>query len=300
MMMMMQVLKDFVRTVSYVTVKQTRSLIFRSSAENTHHHYRSIEVLRFFHRSMSSSSYNPLHSIKLSSIVDSIPDWDKPEGAQTNTEGGSSDMGKNLKAIVDKSSAFFNPPSWLTTTPTNDSKPLSQFPPEDDSSSTKKAINKAPAWIDSTEASKQVSKQTYKSDTDTEKNDNNNKPIIDVDLSDIPEEVQEKMRKYHLVLRGSYMAISTLMFIAAVQSMIFQFDVGLIFMALYTMVFSCMLCCFELALTVSKQHRIHIVSFYQHDNNSLMSILLYCTHYSAYLEDTSNQLRVHVLSSGSF
>lgn len=205
---------------------------------------------------MSSASYNPLHNIKLSSIIDSIPDWDKPEGSQTKTEGdtSSSDVSKNLKTIVGKSSSFFNPPSWLATTPTNDSKPLSQFPPEDDVSSSsnsstgvasQKAINKAPTWIDSAEASREVSKQIDKSDIE------NNKPVMDVDLSDIPEEVQEKMRKYHLVLRASYMVISTLMFVAAVQSMIFQFDLGLIFMALYTMLFSCMLCCFELALTVS-------------------------------------------------
>lgn len=227
---------------------------------------------------MSSSSYNPLHSIKLSSIVDSIPDWDKPEGAQTKTEGGSSsDVGNNLKAIVGKSSAFFNPPSWLSTTPTNDSKPLSQFPSEDDSSSTgvvSQKGSKAPTWIDSAEASTLGSKQTVKSDSEK----NNNKPTIDVDLSDIPEEVQEKMRKYHLVLRGSYITISTLMFVAAVQSMIMQFDIGLIFMALYTMLFSCMLCCFEIALTVSNSQRHQIVSFHQHnDNNPLICNLLYCT-----------------------
>jgi hypothetical protein len=229
---------------------------------------------------MSSSSYNPLHSIKLSSIVDSIPDWDKPEGAQTKTEGSTSDVGKNLKSIVGKSSAFFNPPSWLATTPTNDSKPLSQFPSEDDSnvSSTgvvsQKAVSKAPTWIDSTDASTLGSKQTVKSDIEK----NINKPTIDVDLSDIPEEEQEKMRKYHLVLRGSYITISTLMFVAAAQSMILQFDIGLIFMALYTMLFSCMLCCFEIALTVSNSQRYRIVSFYHHDDsNPLIYILLYCT-----------------------
>jgi len=180
-------------------------------------------------------SYNPLHSI--SSIVDSIPDWDKPEGAQTKSEG--TDVGKNLHAIVSKSSTFFNAPSWLATTPTNDSKPLTQFPSEEDG----KVVNKAPTWIDSTETSQQVGKQLDKSDNEKSK-------PIDVDLSDIPEEVQEKMRKYHLVLRVSYIAISTLLFIAAAQSLVLQFDLGLIFMALYTMVFSCMLCCFEVALTV--------------------------------------------------
>jgi hypothetical protein len=227
---------------------------------------------------MSSSSYNPLHSIKLSSIVDSIPDWDKPEGAQTKTEGSSSNVGNNMKAIVGRSSAFFNPPSWLATTPTNDSKPLSQFPSEDDSSTevVSQKGSKAPTWIDSAEASTLGSKQTVKSDS--EKN-NNNKPTIDVDLSDIPEEIQEKMRKYHLVLRASYITISTLIFVAAVQSLIMQFDVGLIFMALYTMLFSCMLCCFEIALTVSnRQSALSIDSFHQHDdNNPLICILLYCT-----------------------
>lgn len=226
---------------------------------------------------MSSSSYNPLHSIKLSSIVDSIPDWDKPEGAQTKTEGSSSNVGNNMKAIVGKSSAFFNPPSWLATTPTNDSKPLSQFPSEDDSSTevVLQKGSKAPTWIDSAEASTLGSKQTVKSDS--EKN-NNNKPTIDVDLSDIPEEIQEKMRKYHLVLRASYITISTLIFVAAVQSLIMQFDVGLIFMALYTMLFSCMLCCFEIALTVSNRQSYQIDSFHQHDdNNPLICILLYCT-----------------------
>lgn len=227
---------------------------------------------------MSSSSYNPLHSIKLSSIVDSIPDWDKPEGAQTKTEGSSSNVGNNMKAIVGRSSAFFNPPSWLATTPTNDSKPLSQFPSEDDSSTevVSQKGSKAPTWIDSAEASTLGSKQTVKSDS--EKN-NNNKPTIDVDLSDIPEEIQEKMRKYHLVLRASYITISTLIFVAAVQSLIMQFDLGLIFMALYTMLFSCMLCCFEIALTVStRQSALSIDSFHQHDdNNPLICILLYCT-----------------------
>jgi hypothetical protein len=118
--------------------------------------------------------------------------------------------------------------------------------------------SKAPTWIDSAEGSTLGSKQTVKSDS--EKN-NNNKPTIDVDLSDIPEEIQEKMRKYHLVLRGSYITISTLIFVAAVQSLIMQFDVGLIFMALYTMLFSCMLCCFEIALTVSNSQRYQLIHF---------------------------------------
>ena len=172
-------------------------------------------------------SYNPLHSLR--SVVDNIPDWDKPEGAEE-----SNSTSKNSTTTSTKTSSWLNAPSWLNSTTTNSEK---NFVPvdEDEENGTKSQIDtKPPQWIDNKGEDGQNSvKQSKK---------------MDVDLSDIPEETLVKMRKYHLTLRAMYIIVALLISVAAFISLVGQFNIGLVFMALYSVIFASLICCMEFAL----------------------------------------------------
>lgn len=77
------------------------------------------------------------------------------------------------------------------------------------------------------------------------------KPHIDTDMADLDPAVLKQMQRFHLILRLLYMADCVLLCTAAALSLTGQSDLGLVFFAFYVFLFSAILCCFEVALTVS-------------------------------------------------
>lgn len=191
-------------------------------------------------------SYNPLHS--LPSVVDTIPDWDKPEGAEKSNNTTS----KNSISASTKTSSWLNAPSWLNSTTANSQKTFEAVNEDEENVIKSQIDTKPPQWSDE--------KVLVDGQDSTKKSKK-----IDVDLSDIPEETIEKMRKCHLTLRGMYIIVALLICIAAFISLIGQFNIGLVFMALYSVIFSSLICCMEFALIP-----VIIVSF----KYSLYSIIL--------------------------
>lgn len=74
------------------------------------------------------------------------------------------------------------------------------------------------------------------------------KAPINTDMTDIDPDVLKQMQRWHLALRVLYICSSVFLAVAAGLSLTGQSDLGLIFMAIYVLFFSAMICCFEFAL----------------------------------------------------
>ena len=71
------------------------------------------------------------------------------------------------------------------------------------------------------------------------------------DLSDIDEETKNSMRNWHLGLRVLYCGAAIFLAAVAALGLSGQSDLGIVFMCCYVFFFATLICCFEVALSVS-------------------------------------------------
>ena len=104
--------------------------------------------------------------------------------------------------------------------------------------------SEAPGWV--------TNSNSPNANSDVEKGDSVSATTSQA-VSDFPieEETLKNIQKWHLGLRIAYMVAALLMGALAGYSLVGQENLGLIFFAFYVMFFSILICCFELALSVS-------------------------------------------------
>lgn len=127
-------------------------------------------------------------------------------------------------------------------------------PPPPPPSSPPSSPSEAPGWLKNVPKAEAVP-------ADIENASSSNSQVVS-DFS-IEEPVLKEMSRWHLAIRVSYMISAILLGTMAGLSLVNQKDLGLIFFAFYVMFFSLLICCFELALSVSisKQIKITLCNF---------------------------------------